>query len=501
MKNIGIVIGVSEYAPPNSSLPACKPDAEAVAKILQIETKFDEVLHIDADTRSSVVKQKIIEFINKQKGQEIGDLVFYFSGHGDFSGDEFYYLLSDYDIKKRKQTALENSELDNLARLLKPKLFVKIVDACHSGVTYIKNTEDFQTYLKSGTPQFKKVYFMFSSQSDQASYQDNKLSYFTRRVIESLVQHSASSIRYKDIIDFVSDAFEGDASQTPFFVTQAEFTEMFSDHVGEAKTALAGFFSPSSTLSPPLGNKQQYTMIERIKADADLYCGEADALERINYLEVLLRQIKFSGELALLYSIEVATEQDPPPGAVSIAQWLDKNKESQGYFFKVTREKRKFTTRVLTDPLKRFMATVAVDEDYKTVTEIRDVITGYSSMVKLPYNYIVLRAEPRYQNLNPAAAFIVPILSMTRMRLFSAYTLYDYVDWKDRKRIGKLEWLTEEVSLRDENHLKQEADSIEADFAAFIEKPIKAKWGDPAEPTKSADTEQTKSADTEHSAK
>jgi Caspase domain len=239
MENLAIVIGICDYAAPTGNLPACKPDAQAVAKILQAEPRFGNVLYIDADTRSSIVKQKVIEFISAHKNQEIGDIVFYFSGNGDFSGDEFFYLLSDYDPKRRKQTALENSELDNLVRLLNPKLFVKIVDACHSGVTYIKNTEDFQTYLKTAIPQFKKLYFMFSSQTDQFSYQDTQLSYFTRRVIESLARHDASSIRYKDIIDYVSDAFDGDAAQTPFFVTQAEFelSPNLGDELGQAAAA------------------------------------------------------------------------------------------------------------------------------------------------------------------------------------------------------------------------------------------------------------------------
>ena|ERR1700722_12975279 len=203
MTNLAIVIGVCDYMTPTGNLPACRPDADAIAKILRTEPKFDEVLYIDTDTRSSVVKQKIIEFISAHKNQEIGDFVFYFSGHGDFSGDEFFYLLTDYDSRRRKQTALENSELDNLVRLLNPVLFVKIVDACHSGVAYIKNADDFNAYLlKTAAPQFKKVYFMFSSQSEQFSYQDSQLSYFTRTMIESIAHHGVSSVRYKDMIDY-----------------------------------------------------------------------------------------------------------------------------------------------------------------------------------------------------------------------------------------------------------------------------------------------------------
>jgi Caspase domain len=494
MKNLGIIIGVRDYTPPTGNLPACRPDAQAIAKLFQIETRFEEILYIDSDTRSSVVKQKIIEFINAHKDQEIGDVVFYFSGHGDFSGDEFFYLLTDYDPKRRKQTALENSELDNLVRLLKPKLFVKIVDACHSGVTYIKNADEFQTYLKGAIPQFKKLYFMFSSQSDQYSYQDAQLSYFTRRVIESIVQHEASTIRYKDIIDYVSDAFEGDSTQTPFFVTQAEFTEMFSDHVAEIKDAVIGIFSASGTQPTLPTTVGKDSLVDRIKKDAELYCTEADALDRVNKLPVLFSAIQLSNGLAEIYEITAITQQDAAPGSSSVGLWLDQNKEAAGYFCRVTRERRPVTTRVPKDPLRRLTGMNSLygtlgDDDYTNVTETREYIVGYGSTVKLPYSHIRLSAEPKYPNVNPAAAFIVPIISMTHLRLFWAFALYDYLDWKERKRIGKLDWATDEAALTDWNRTKELVDFIISKFLSYLEAPIRAKWGEPEEP-KSVATKQ-----------
>jgi hypothetical protein len=62
---------------------------EAIATILRSDPRFGDVLLISGDTKSSVVKPKLIEFLSRNKGKEIGDIVFYFSGHGDFIGDEF----------------------------------------------------------------------------------------------------------------------------------------------------------------------------------------------------------------------------------------------------------------------------------------------------------------------------------------------------------------------------------------------------------------------------
>jgi hypothetical protein len=178
VKNLGIAIAVSEYTGELAKLPACTRDGSAIARVLQTESRFDDVLVIDSETISTSVKHSLISFFKKHEQQEIGDIFFYFSGHGEFTGDEIYYLLSDYNSRRRKQTSLENSELDSLARALKPNVFVKMVDACQSGILYIKSPDEFDEYLRKGVHGgFKNIYFMYSSQGDQSSYQDKDLSF------------------------------------------------------------------------------------------------------------------------------------------------------------------------------------------------------------------------------------------------------------------------------------------------------------------------------------
>ena len=90
------------------------------------EQRFAEVLLIDSETSSNSVKQRLIDFVARHKDGDINDIVFYFTGHGDFHDGEFYYMLSDYRSSARKQTSLENTELDNLIRSLRPALFGKL---------------------------------------------------------------------------------------------------------------------------------------------------------------------------------------------------------------------------------------------------------------------------------------------------------------------------------------------------------------------------------------
>jgi Caspase domain len=139
MINLAIIIAINEYTGDALPLPGCKNDGAAIAALLNEDQRFAETLLIDSETASSSVKQRLIDFVAKHKTSQVGDVFFYFTGHGDFCNNEFYYLLGDYRTEARKQTSLENAELDSLVRSLNPAFFAKVVDACHSGVSYVKD--------------------------------------------------------------------------------------------------------------------------------------------------------------------------------------------------------------------------------------------------------------------------------------------------------------------------------------------------------------------------
>ena len=162
--NLGIVIGVSEYQKVNT-LPGCVVDANSINKLLELSGKCDDILLITENTQSKDVKSRLTSFVKKHAQQDIDEVIFYFSGHGLFENDEFYYVLTDYTESKTKQTSLENSELDNLLRSLSAKLTVKVVDACQAGTRYIKDPDVFRKYLQQSEQGFDKCYFFYSSQN------------------------------------------------------------------------------------------------------------------------------------------------------------------------------------------------------------------------------------------------------------------------------------------------------------------------------------------------
>ncbi len=176
---IAVIIGVSNYSSPAiNNLPGCKNDAEAVEQVLRKTNKYNDILYINKGEGSAKTKELLSNFIIRNSGNPIDELFFYYSGHGEFFDNEFYYILSDFDIKKRNQTSLQNTEVDDLIKTLSPELVVKIIDACQSGTTYIKDGNVINKYFHDSKNVFKHCYFLNSSLNTQYSFQNEHLSFF-----------------------------------------------------------------------------------------------------------------------------------------------------------------------------------------------------------------------------------------------------------------------------------------------------------------------------------
>lgn len=286
--NVAVVIGVTKYAR-CASLPACKADADLVTAILKGTKRYDQVVTVTENTASSAIKTLITNLINQLSGKRINEFFFYFSGHGDFSGDDFHYLLADFDKSKYKQTSLSNLEIDDLIRGVSPALTIKVVDACNAGVTYVKDFEALEKHLTKESKVFQSCYFMFSSLQTQSSYQDQHFSAFTRSFCRSILTSPQDSVRYKDIIDFVSDDFQGDAQQTPLFVNQAKFTETFATNAGRIREAIPKHIDildlGEAIVAPPRIQRQDLKLTFNAKESHELFGHEAAENEDIARLK------------------------------------------------------------------------------------------------------------------------------------------------------------------------------------------------------------------------
>jgi len=478
MINLGVVLAVDKYQQ-LGELPGCLKDGEVMAKALTMENRFSDVLVIRNNANGATTKTQLIEFINKHTNEEIGDFVFYFTGHGEFYGNDFYHLLPDYDAKKRQQTALQNSELDSLIRNLKPALCIKMIDACHSGTSYIKDRGELEEHLKSTQNAFNKLYFMYSSQSDQRSFQNKHLSFFTRAIAEALIKTTSLPVRYKDVIDYVSDAFSAKALQTPYFVTQAGFTEPFCSPSDSLRAEIAELLKEDQPTRKKQVPEAAETLLTLVTKDAESYCSEKEAIDGLGTLAKSIGDIKLSEELTPLYGARFLTEtSNDVPKASQIAEWLDKDTSEPAYLVKVQYETREVTRRVRKSPFMSSFSNLFAPEDeseFTTRIEQKEFATNFQSNVDLPYRFLCVLAEPKYPNLYQAKCFVVPVLSRNRLRVFWTYASYDFANWNDRKVVKIRDWTTDEVLIKGMTSLDAVIDRISTDFSSFILEPIKSK--------------------------
>lgn len=226
MKNIAIILGVDKYSEV-SGLPSCQYDAELMESFLLATGKYNVVR-----LPNNVDKHKALELIGNAlaDGDEIGEVLFYFSGHG-LQDSDMHYALYGTRLDAINSTCLNNAELDAVVRKASPKLFVKIIDACQSGLSYIKDlgtviTED----MTLQTKELGNCIFLCSSKSTQSSYTGNPYSKFTKAIIDAVDYVSSHTVKYSDLQNYLSDTFGKEQSnQTPYFNTQCDGTEVFCE--------------------------------------------------------------------------------------------------------------------------------------------------------------------------------------------------------------------------------------------------------------------------------
>ncbi|PBQ31368.1 hypothetical protein CNR22_06190 [Sphingobacteriaceae bacterium] len=451
--NIAIVIGVSTYNHSSNNLPGCKNDADAIYQILEKTDKYSDILYINKNEHSAKTKELLSNFILKNKGTVIKELFFYYSGHGEFSNEEFYYVLSDFDPKKKNQTSLQNNEVDDLIRTLSPDLVIKFIDACQSGTTYIKEGNILNKYFNDSKKGFNKCYFLNSSLNNQSSFQNEQLSFFTFSFIKALKEHQTKEIRYKDIIDVISDEFSQNQDQTPFFVIQADLTEKFCSFSNDLKEYLNSFnpvlLTTNETESTPL------TLADLVINDAKQYVDKEGAFKAIDFVQKEFESITISGELSGLYKLEVSLLQDYDsiPSIIAIGKWLKDNKND--YFARLVYEER---------------------VDFDSGEEYTS-LTGFELKFDTPYKAILIDINRLYPNLTSYQCGVAFLISKKLITFF--YFITNYIDesWDNRNlnRSG-IKWVYTEAKISDEEAIKSNIKVIKAKIEKTIMDELSVKF-------------------------
>ncbi|MDB5282172.1 MAG: hypothetical protein JWO06_1247 [Bacteroidota bacterium] len=449
--NVAIVIGVSKYVDSKNNLPGCKNDAEAIYRILQKTDKFENILYINEEETSSKTKELITNFILANKGKQIDELLFYYSGHGEFTNEEFYYILSDFDAKKRKQSSLQNSEVDDLIRTLSPHLVVKIIDACQSRTTYIKESNVLSKYFNESKQGFKKCYFLNSSLNSQASYQDKELSYFTFSFIKALKEHKTDEIRYKDIIDVISDEFESVQDQTPFFVIQADLTEKFCFFSKGLREYLNPFTQTKINITEP--KSKPLSIADLVKQDAKNYIDKEGALQTLEFIHNKFASLKLSTEISELFTLGITFLEDYKnvPEIDVVGNWVEKN--SNEYFVTLIED-------------------MQYDEDGTLYP-----INVLQWTVETPFKAISIDIISQFPNLENYNCTIVFLLSKKSIRFFYFITNYIEESWDNKSLNTKnLKWTTIEQKIADKSSITEGVEKIFNGIQSRIDKELTEKF-------------------------
>ena len=164
------------------------------------------------------------EVIDKQSS--VGELFFYFTGHGCQQDDEFYHCATEFDPKNPNRTGISTNELHALLRMASADVVVKVIDACNSGTVLIKSGQGFALEKEPG---FRTLIQISSCLDSQTSLTGQPLSVFTEKFRDSVLRKTEGVVHYTDIIYSLRDEFIGNNEQTPFFISQGTGRERFVD--------------------------------------------------------------------------------------------------------------------------------------------------------------------------------------------------------------------------------------------------------------------------------
>ena len=481
--NIAILMGQSEYLYAQK-LPGCKNDLKVMSDIIIATNKYKQILCLDDNCKTAYDAQnKIVTFLESLESENIEECFVYFSGHGDFDGSNFYYVWQDYDPGNKTSTCLINSDIDNLIRKISPKLFVKVIDACNSGVNYIKSLETIKKFLEENKHGFQDCYFMFSSQNSQSSYANINMSDFTRGFLQALKGESGKIIRYTNIINYLAEQFEGNKQQIPQFVVQGTLADVFctlNDTIVKILEKIFVLRNPVISISET--SNIMDSLLCSVEEDAKKYVTFSTVTAILSEIAEYLKSIEIDKELRSIFDIEIIQGKDysAVPKIDSIADWADSAKSQ--LFVSIQRKKVEYKKKVPKNAFSAYSLFPSIyggipDDEYKTITETRYDPVGISTELSLPYQYLDIHLKSKYPNILDNSFYVVPILCRKKLYLF--YSKFNYVrsNWTGQSLSPSgIKWKFMEYEF-DFNNIKESLENIlKVEFFDIIVNELKIRF-------------------------
>ena len=400
--------------------------------LLESTACFDRFLVLDdAIEKALDAKEHLRVFLESNAAEAVGELFFYFTGHGHFTGDEFIYLWNDFDPEQQQQTSLSSAEIDRMLAKVRPELLVKVVDACYSEShksMALSLSDDHDNISKE---LFKNLYCLFSCQKDQHSFADSTHSFFTSLFLQAVNRPLGTRVRYRDIIDFISGAFEKIGQQTPVFVTHADFTEQFCIVTKSVKELLGSLDLEQQKQA--LSKLLKGDLLDRVRLEAAHYVALDEAkqcllcgLEAVNELQLDLELSNFFEK-----DVQSTSAYTNIPQISKIAEALAASDDE--LYVRILYDTAHYTIKM---PVEYTVLgqpdAVRIATRMQPFIKSRQMPKAFENTFDLPYVAIQATLKPKFANLLSQACILVPILSRTRLYYFYTTATYKRVDWDDQ---------------------------------------------------------------------
>lgn len=461
---IAILIGINNYSNLNK-LSACSNDVKIMKLLIEASGKFDEIYAFqDSEANSINLNANLMKIFSTKEPVE--EVFFYFSGHGQYSDDEFFYALQDYDAKKKNQTSLTNGSLDSMIKTVNPKSVIKVVDSCNSGVNYIKENGLIEKHFNVSKQNFHDCYFLFSSKLDQYSYADEYFSQFTKCFIDAVLNAKTNVVRYKYIIDYISDCFQEDTKQKPFFITQGDFTQMFGQYdavvLKQIENEVEKILPKNNIISAGDNQVLEVTVLPSLKEliindNNKNYCTKEDADKFLQVLHDSIRDYKSDNDLRELYNY---------------------------VFFKSARcidsQIRVLSINKIAEILSNSDADIFARVNYKEVGPKNVLMTLVNSFVKVadtyehtfnsPYFALRLMLCPKdgFNNIKPYDITFVYLLSKNEIYIYYYFSTYYEYSWNQFKPHSNIEWQSFKCKLNNISDIQCKINDILNAFENFV---------------------------------
>ncbi len=396
--NIAIIMGVSNYLY-QPCLPGCSGDISIITKIFDAEARFEKITIADDkyDTAEKAFTA-LAEYVSSKEKETVDEVFFYYTGHGFCDDNDFYYPWKDFQETSRSSSSFKNSDVDELLKRLKSQLVVKFIDACHSGVTYIKDPMLYKSMIEKGKLEFKDCYFFFSSLIDQTSKADSDSSFFTRSFVRSLksaIDRNSENVRYKFILDYMSDDATLKRYQDPYFVSQAKYTEVFCNITNDLVAVVDAFLEASDPVV--LHSEQEKdSLLLKIEEDAKMNVNKEQAEEYFSVVEARINNISAFDTIAPYYEISVYNNQKISSHLLSraIPKWLESNNTDE-YFVEI---------EYITEKRSEFL-------NLPFLPQTHEVPFRYNVSWKQLIVESTISFKPRFPNLTQYFLIVWPVIS------------------------------------------------------------------------------------------